>query len=863
MSRFQSVIQLVASVLLASAGWAAAADDASPTSAEKSAATHTAAANRLAHETSPYLLLHAHNPVDWYPWGPEAFEKAKRENKPIFLSIGYSSCFWCHVMERESLSDAEIAAFMNEHFVNIKVDREERPDVDDIYMVALQIYHQAVGSSQGGGWPLSMFLTPDGKPIAGGTYFPPRPQRGMPGFLSVIQSLHQAWTDNQKQIVAAADVFADEVRRVSVPRVNLEAVPLDRSLIDGAVAAVAAQFDPEYGGLDFDSGRPVGPKFPVPTRLMLLQSQLGKGDDARIAEMLNTTLDHMLRGGIRDHVGGGFHRYSTDREWLVPHFEKMLYDNAQLAEVFADASARTGDQRYRDAAEETFAFVLRDMTGPDGGFYSALDAETDGVEGQHYVWSREEILLVLGDADATLFSDVYGVNEPERFEHGYVLHLPKPLAEAAASTGIAEAELRERLTVMREKLLAVRKQRPELLRDDKVLTSWNGLMIRALARGGRLLDRPDLIAAAERAARFILTEVRDEEGRLLRTYRNDQSKLNAYLDDYAFFVDGLLALHRVTDAPEWLNAAQELTDGQIDLFWDQEGKAFFFTSNHHEELLARTKNAYDSVLPSGNSVGVRNLVALARLTGNEAYRKRAQETLQVFAPLLRDQPGGLTFMAVALDEYLAFTAAEASRTDESPDETAGADDREAAPTVVRAAKFPPEGTNEPLILAARTDPRQQDAIVSAKAYLSVDQLLPGGKVEVAVVVSIKDGWHINTNPARPDFLIPTELKLSTVHKTALSKVAYPKGHEFRMEGIDEPLTVYEKEVVLKGTLDAGRAAAGQTEELTLTVHYQACDDRKCLRPAEAKLSFKVPFAASKSDVKPINESLFKPKGRGN
>ncbi len=906
MYRIPVVFSLLSVAFLASVGCAAESDGAPGETPNRKTdkATHQHPANRLAHETSPYLLLHAHNPVDWFPWGPEAFEKAQQENKPIFLSIGYSSCFWCHVMERETFSDEETAAYMNEHFVNIKVDREERPDVDDIYMLALQVYYRAIGSPPNGGWPLSMFLTPTGKPMAGGTYFPPRARRGLPGFLAVLQKLHESWTDDEERMTAAAEAIAGEVRRVSAPGESSRTVPLGRSLVDQAIAAVEAQFDPEYGGLEFDPRRPNGPKFPVPTRLMLLQSQIGngdavngdavngdgaKGDGAKIVAMLENTLDHMLRGGIRDHLGGGFHRYSTDRQWMVPHFEKMLYDNAQLAEVYSNAYARTGEQRYRDVAEQTFAFVLREMTSPDGGFYSALDAETDGIEGQHYVWSKDEIAGVLGESDAALFNDVYGVNEPERFEHGHVLHLPRPIIEAAVTHGIPAAELRDRLSVMRDKLLVVREQRPALLKDDKVLTSWNGLMIRALARGGEVLNRPDLIAAGERAARFVLTNMRDEEGRLLRTHRDKLSKLNAYLDDYAFVVSGLLALHRATGQQEWLDAARQLTDDQIDLFWDEEGKAFFFTSDHHEKLLARTKNAYDNVIPSGNSMSVRNLVRLAELTGNADDLTRAGETLALFAPKLENQSGALTFMAVAVDEYLAATSASVStETDVDSDSDANSDsgpvsdsDSESAaetlppgesavasdaadkPVVVRAAKFPQQGTGEPLVLAARTDPRLKDAKVSAKAYLSVDKLPAGGKAQVAVVLAIKDGWHINTNPARPDFLVPTELILKAARKSKLSQIAYPKGHDFRMEGFDEPLSVFEKQVLLKGTIEAPRAAAGATEELELTIHYQACDNRRCLRPTDATLKLRVPVAAAGADVKTINQRLFAPKGKGN
>ncbi len=857
MHDFRTILLSLACLWFAtSCGAAETEDDVSDAADAKSqASSHDHPANRLAKETSPYLLLHAHNPVDWYSWGPEAFEKAQRENKPIFLSIGYSSCYWCHVMERESFSDEEIAAFMNEHFVNIKVDREERPDVDDIYMIALQVYHQAIGSSQGGGWPLSMFLTPTGKPIAGGTYFPPTERRGMPGFLSVINQLHTSWETKQPQMESAADVLARNVQRATTPDLTLTPVALDRSLVTAAVTTIEQQVDPEFGGVAFNPRKPTGPKFPSPTRLMLLQAQVDGDDADQITAILDSTLDHMLRGGIRDHLGGGFHRYSTDRQWLVPHFEKMLYDNAQLAGIYAAEYARTGEERYRDVAGETFGFILRQMTDPNGGFYSALDAETDGIEGQHYVWENEEIATVLGEEDAALFKVVYGLNEPSTFEHGHVLHLPQSIAEVAMARQMSKAELREQLSVIREKLLSVRDKRPALLRDDKILTSWNGLMIRALARGGKLLDRPDLIDAAELAASFIVAEMRDDEGRLLRTHRMELSKLNAYLDDYAFFVDGLLALHEVTGKDEWLTTAKQLTDDQLNLFWDDTGNGFFFTSDHHEELLARTKNAYDGVLPSGNSVSVRNLVRLAELTDDPQYRERARETLEVFANRLKQQPGSMTFMALALDEYLASADGETTSPDASTSDVAD-DDPEG--TTVTTAKFPPQGSaaEAPLIVAARTDPREPKVKMSAKAYLSVDQLPAGGTAQVAVVISIRKGWHINTNPARPDFLIPTELTLKSAAKVELSKVVYPKGHDFQMEGFDEPLSVYEKQVILKGTIKAPTAAAGQTDEINLNIHYQACNDRQCLRPTDAKLTFKVPVAPPGVEVKPINQRLF-------
>ncbi|MEO1994661.1 MAG: thioredoxin domain-containing protein, partial [Planctomycetaceae bacterium] len=609
--------------------------------------------NRLSRETSPYLLLHAHNPVDWYPWGPEAFEKARREKKPIFLSIGYSSCYWCHVMERKTFSDDDIAKYMNEHFVNIKVDREERPDVDDIYMTALIVYFRLIGSAQGGGWPLSMFLTPTGKPFAGGTYFPPHEMQGRPGFDSAMRRVTELWTTQQKQIEANADLVTREVQRSMTPNPLQAPVKLDRELVKQVVGALKSSYDPEYGGIDFKTGSPNSPKFPVPAKLALLQYEIRRFADERAASILYHTLDQIGSGGIRDHLGGGFHRYSTDRFWHVPHFEKMLYDQAQLADVYTEAYLQTNKQLYRQAVEEIFRYVQQHMTAPTsnskpgGGFYSALDAETNAIEGEYYVWSEDEIVEALGADDARIFGAVYGLREENPFEHGFVIHLPRSVDKAATPLKIEPMELERRLAPMRSKLLKIRDERKPPLKDDKIITSWNGLMIRAYANAGRTLGRKDYIQAAEQAAMFILTRMRDDKGHLLRTHRANSSRLNAYLDDYAFLVEGLLALHRATHSDKWLNAAQRLTDLQLELFWDKNGRGFYFTSHQHEALIARTKNAYDAVLPSGNSVSVRNLIRLASLTGDDRYRQRAQETLEQFAPVIKQSPRGMTNMALA------------------------------------------------------------------------------------------------------------------------------------------------------------------------------------------------------------------------
>ncbi len=631
---------------------------------------------------------------------------------------------------------------------------------------------------------------------------------------------------------------------------------LDGFLVETVIAAVQRAYDPESGGLDFDPQQSVGPKFPVPSRLRLLQARVAAHPDAELEEMIDKTLEAMLRGGLRDHLGGGFHRYSTDRRWQVPHFEKMLYDNAQLARVYVDAFQRTGRDEYRETAEQTLEFVLRDLTDAGGGFYAALDAETDGIEGQHYVWSLDEINRQLGPEQATLFADVYGLNAPEVFEHGRILHLRRNLDESAADLGLEPRELQQRLAGMRDTLLDVRRQRPPLLRDDKILTSWNGLMIGALARAGLVLDRPDYLDAAARAAQFLLNTSVDEEGRLLRTCMAATARLNAYLDDYAFLVQGLLELHAATEDEHWLAEARRLTDQQIERFWDENGHGFFFTSNDHEVLLARTRNAYDGALPAGNGVSVQNLVRLARLTGEPRYQELARQTASAFTPQLRAQPASSASLALALSELLADPSARTLSVDtEDPAPASDAPRR----VVVQRPQAAPD--DEPLIVAARTDPRKRNEIVTAKAYLSADRLPAGGTAQVAVVLTIQDTWHINTNPAMPDFLIPTEVSAKSQHKTTLAKVNYPRGGEFRLEGLDEPVSVYEKQVTLIGLLQVPASAAGQTEDLDLTVDYQACNDKQCLPPSGFTLKIRVPVAAAGQPVKPINRRLFEPSPR--
>ncbi|MFV2066073.1 MAG: thioredoxin domain-containing protein [Pirellulales bacterium] len=671
--------------------------------------------NRLAKETSPYLLMHAHNPVDWYPWGEEALHKARTENRLIFLSIGYSSCYWCHVMERETFSDPAIAKFMNEHFVCIKVDREERPDIDDIYMKSLQVFFQIIHSSQGGGWPLSMFLTPDAEPIMGGTYFPPRANNGRAGFEDVLKQVSELWQSNPDEVRDQGRELTRVVRRNMETESAQTGGTLDQSLIDGTISALADQFDPEYGGFGYSETEPQRPKFPEPSRLIFLLEQVerrdvGDAESQRARKMAIETLEKMAEGGIRDHLGGGFHRYSTDRSWTVPHFEKMLYDNAQLASAYARAHALTTDEAggFRQVVAELADFIAREMTDAQGAFYSSIDAETDGEEGQYYVWSRQQIEAAVSERSGSLFAEIYGVDQAPNFEDHYILQLRSPLSEVAERHGTTVASLEKRLDPIRQRLLAMRSKRPRPRTDTKILTAWNGLMIRGLADAGRIFETPKYVAAATRAAEFVLEHLRTPEGRLMRTYRGGEAKLNAYLEDYAFLVDGLIALHQATDDPRWLEAARQLTDMQIDLFWDATAGGFYFTSHDHETLIARGKKPTDGALPAGNSVTAANLLYLRSALDRPDYLDYAEKTLRAARPFLTRVPAAMPCMAMALDNYLRG-APEPSEEQETV--------RKVTPQVEPVEEGPAETERE-------FDQQQQDSPQSSSRQAAADPSLP-------------------------------------------------------------------------------------------------------------------------------------------
>lgn len=598
--------------------------------------------NRLADEQSPYLRQHAHNPVDWYPWGEEAFAKARAEAKPIFLSIGYATCHWCHVMERESFEDDEVAAFLNAHFVAIKVDREERPDVDEIYMSAVQAL---TGS---GGWPLSVWLTPDGRPFTGGTYFPHPARFGRPGFLDVLTAIAQAWREDRDGVLDSAGKVTDHVRRLGAAA--LEPHALTAAVLDDAVARLERQFDREGGG--FGPGRM---RFPMPHQLSFLLRHTVRTGSASSRSMAARTLDAIVTGGLRDHLGGGFHRYCVDADWVIPHFEKMLYDQAGLVRALVEGWQVVGEERYADVARETVTFVLREMTSAEGAFTSAWDADSEGEEGRFYVWTAEELRRVLGE-DYALFAARYGVTErgnfPELPGRNHLV-LAASLEQVAKDHDLAPAEAERRLAAGRARLLAVRAERVPPLHDDKVLADWNGLMIGALASAGRALGEPDYVAAAARAADVIVTHLRRDDGRLLHRYRGGEAAVDGMLEDYAFLAAGLLDLFEATGDPRWLEVASGLVDVLLRDFADEAGG--FFQVAASSQLIYRAKPSYDGAIPSGNSVAALALLRLAALTGRDALRERAEGTLKALSGQLAEAGPSLTLGLWAVDWLLGPT----------------------------------------------------------------------------------------------------------------------------------------------------------------------------------------------------------------
>ncbi|MFO0967945.1 MAG: thioredoxin domain-containing protein [Gemmataceae bacterium] len=599
--------------------------------------------NRLANESSLYLRQHANNPVDWYPWGKEALARACTLERPIFLSIGYSACHWCHVMEHESFEDPSVAAILNEHFVSIKVDREERPDLDQIYMTAVQML------TRQGGWPMSMFLTPALKPFYGGTYFPPDDRYGRPSFRRVLLAVIDAWRTKRKEI----EEQADDLTRNLQGHLRLEpwAGELGPELLQAAGRTLSHVFDARHGGFG------QVPKFPHPMDLRLLLRLWKRFGDDNALSMVKTTLDHMALGGIYDQLGGGFHRYSTDAQWLVPHFEKMLYDNALLAVAYVEAFQATGEPFYREVVEETLEYVRREMLSPEGGFYSTQDADSEGEEGKFFVWTPAQIEYVLGAEEANLFAAVYDVTPSGNWEGHNILNRTRSYEQEAKLQRLPVEEMRRRLDESKKRLLEARGRRVWPGRDEKILTAWNGLMIQAFAAAGQALDRADYVDVAVNAARFVLTNLRTKEGRLLRTTSvGTAAKYNGYLEDYAYLLDALVTLYEATFDPGWIKTALELAGTLAEQFWDETEGGFFYTSKDHEALIARNKDPHDNATPSGNAMAVTGLLRLAKLTGRRDLQAMAEKTLSLYRGLMTQAPTAAGQMLIALDFHLGPVA---------------------------------------------------------------------------------------------------------------------------------------------------------------------------------------------------------------
>lgn len=726
--------------------------------------------NQLAGETSPYLLQHAHNPVNWYPWGEEAFEKARRENKPIFLSVGYSTCYWCHVMEVQSFEDPEVAEVLNKYCVAIKVDREERPDIDEQYMLATQLM------TGRGGWPNSVWLTPDGKPWMAGTYFP------KPRFIAVLNQIHQFWVNRREDVDRQANALTEAAKRMNTPP-DAATVQMTSGLVTQATAKLMEQFDPVNGGFGG------APKFPPHGTLALLIRQYQISGDASLLPPITKTLDAMWLGGMHDHLGGGFHRYATDSVWLLPHFEKMLYDNAQLMRIYADAHQLSGEGRYRQAVADIFRWVQREMTSPAGAFYSALDSGEVGKEGEAYVWSMDKLNAAVGDEDAKLFAEVYNFVPAGNFEEEStgaktgenIPHLKQPIEAAAKQHPLGESAFTQRLQRIESALLADRLTWPQPHKDDKVLTSWNGLMIDALAHAGRVLDEPQYIAAASRAADFILTSmVRD--GKLLRTYRDGTAKLPGYLDDYAYFCSALVELHQATGDARWLNEAVRHADFMLREFEDEQNGGFYFTGDSHEALMVRSKNlGGGGNMPNTNGIAAQVLIQLSDLTGNVQYRDAARRTLESMAVVMSAQPHTSEHLLIGVSQYL---------------ERGG----------------------------------DQAGPITISATASKPKVAAGEDLLVKVEITIADGWHLYAENPGVDFVRPTKVSLQADLAKAAADVVDPPAETKLDPVLEKTLKTYRGRIEFQIPVIINADANPGPSKLQVIIDSQACDDTRCLQP---------------------------------
>ncbi len=768
--------------------------------------------NALARETSPYLLQHAHNPVDWHPWGPDAFALARRQQKLIFLSIGYSTCYWCHVMERQVFENIAIGSLMNEKFINIKVDREERPDVDDIYMLAVQVM------TGHGGWPMSVFLTPPGaggeadhglKPFYAGTYFPPEPMHGRPGFPQIIEALDEAWSDRRPEVIQQAEQIAATVSE-HLGRLD-PAGTLDIDLISTAANRLLRTYDDQNGGFGD------APKFPTPSNLLFLLEVYRNRSNLDLWNALANTLDRMARGGLYDQIGGGFHRYSTDAKWLVPHFEKMLYDNGQLVEVYLTAQSIKPDEAeptlYPRIIRQTCDYILREMTDATGAFWSAQDAEVDALEGGNYLWRLAEFTQVIGDEKlAKLAARMYGLDQGTNFQDphhpeqpaGNVLHLPVRLNELAAEQGISLADLLETKRRIDNLLLTTRDRRKQPGTDDKVLVSWNGMMIAALARAGNELGEAKYTQAAARAAQAILDRMRDGEGGLLRSMRKGSARIPAFLDDYAFFIHGLIELHRASGEARWIETARSLVEQATRRFAAATG-GYFDTLAGQADLFVRTRSTYDGAIPSGNSQMIHNLIDLYEQTRQSELLDRAIVDLESFADAMRRNGQGMARMQQALLRVMTL-----------------------APTKFSAAVMQPtQESNKRRVVSLEVEGER----------VALGRV--GATGRVTLTLRIGPDYHLNANVPGQDDLIPTKLELRDAPGVELT-VDYPQGVTRRYPFADRDVIVYAGDVRIIATLTRREAAASLSgRKPALVLSYQVCTEMSCLEPRTVEVPLKI------------------------
>lgn len=803
----------------------------------------SSAQNHLDDATSRFLQRQADSPIDWHVWGADALELAKQNERLIFLVIGDGYSRLSSKMEREVLRNQAVVPMLGEEFVCILVDRDERPDVVECFATALQVYGRETDLPVHTQGPMWFCLTPEGHPIVGGSFFSDESTNLNVRGKSILSRIAELWRNQPKELAEQAKWLMEETQRELQPQSTPKSASLDALLMETCLHSMVEATDPLFGGIDekfqnTDIGKSLRPEV-----IALFQQQANRSDRHEMNALLDLTLKQMALGGIRDHLAGGFHRGSTDREWSTPHFEKRLCDQAQMSAVYSEAYRQTTNPLYRDVACEALDFALRELLLDNGLFAASLAAEIERVNGASYRWTANKIRKVLGDHEAELFLDAYALSEPLDDAPGQILRLKQPLTEIAAEQQLDATELNDQFAMMRGKLLVARERRAHPERDNNVITAWNGLMIGALAQAGKEFQRDDYLAAAGRSAAVSLTEARDSEHRLLRTLPTEYQSQHALLVDYACLIDGLLKLYAATQDDEWRTAAIELQREQDRYFTDSLG-GYFQTPSDQTDLRVRSKISQDGDLLGGNSLSIRNLLKLAQITRDARYQQQAEATLKEFADHLSDTPCKQAELAVALGDWLAYAATTEETPSSEGELVAFAKDEKSESTILLTASEE---------IAKEKKKKEQ---VQAKILLSVDKLTAGEKCEFVVILEIQEGWHINANPPSPDNMIATAVTIKSKEGTKQLEVKYPKGKKFALEDLPDPLSVYEGEVQIRGEIEAAKTAAGKKDEVEFQIRYQACNDKNCLPPKTLKLPGVLEIVAPGTPVKQINQKYF-------